>query len=45
MPSGVMKVLVLARLPFNVPTEPVFAARSEQYEDPFREFAVPIAPL
>ena len=45
MPSGVMKVLILARLPFNVPTEPVFAARGEQYEDPFREFAVPQAVL
>ena len=45
IPSGVMKVLILARLPFNVPTEPVFAARGEQYEDPFREFAVPQAVL
>ena len=45
MPSGVMKVLVLARLPFNVPTEPVFAARSEQYEDSFQQFAVPQAVL
>ena len=45
LPSGVMKVLVLARLPFNVPTEPVFAARSEQYEDSFREYAVPQAVL
>ena len=45
MPSGVMKVLILARLPFNVPTEPVFAARSEQYEDSFQEFAVPQAVL
>ena len=33
LPSGVMKALILARLPFNVPTEPVFAARGEQYED------------
>ena len=45
MPSGVMKVLILARLPFNVPTEPVFAARSEQYEDSFQQFAVPQAVL
>lgn len=45
MPSGVMKVLILARLPFNVPTEPVFAARSEQYEDSFQQFSVPQAVL
>lgn len=45
MPSGVMKVLILARLPFNVPTEPVFAARSEQYEGSFQQFAVPQAVL
>ena len=40
-----LKVLLLARLPFTVPTEPVFAARSELYEDPFNEFAVPQAIL
>ncbi len=45
LPSGVMTVLILARLPFNVPTEPVFAARSEQYEDPFQQFSVPQAVL
>ena len=40
-----LKVLVLARLPFNVPTEPVFAARSDLYEDPFNEYALPQAVL
>ena len=45
LPGGVLKVLVLARLPFNVPTEPTFAARSEQYEDAFRDYAVPQAVL
>ena len=40
-----LKVLMLARLPFSVPSEPVFAARSEQYESPFNEFAVPQAIL
>ena len=40
-----LKVLVVARLPFNVPTEPIFAARSEQYEQPFMEYAVPQAVL
>ncbi len=40
-----LKVLVLARLPFNVPTEPIFAARSALYEQPFLEYAVPQAVL
>lgn len=40
-----LKVLLLARLPFNVPTEPVFAARSELFEDPFNQYAVPQAIL
>ena len=38
-----LKVLVLVRLPFNVPTDPVFQARSELFEDPFNEYAVPHA--
>jgi DNA polymerase-3 subunit epsilon/ATP-dependent DNA helicase DinG len=40
-----LQVLLLARLPFSVPTEPVFAARSELYEDSFNEYAVPQAVL
>ncbi|HEY7599105.1 MAG TPA: helicase C-terminal domain-containing protein, partial [Candidatus Limnocylindrales bacterium] len=33
-----LSLLVIARLPFNVPTEPVFAARSAEYDDPFAEY-------
>ena len=40
-----LKVLLVMRLPFSVPSEPVFAARSELYEDPFNEYAVPNAIL
>ena len=40
-----LQVLLLARLPFSVPTEPVFAARSELFEQPFYEYAVPQAVL
>ena len=43
--DNAMKVLVVARLPFNVPTEPVFAARSGLYDSPFMQFAVPQAVL
>lgn len=37
--------IVLTRLPFAVPNEPIFAARSEQYEDSFNQYAVPVAVL
>ncbi|HEU4759838.1 MAG TPA: helicase C-terminal domain-containing protein, partial [Dehalococcoidia bacterium] len=40
-----LSLLVMARLPFTVPTEPVFAARSALYDDPFGEYALPQAVL
>ena len=43
--GGLLKALVVARLPFHVPTEPIFAARSTQYEDAFRQYALPQAVL
>ena len=45
LPGESLKVLLVTRLPFSVPSEPVFAARSELYEDPFNSFAVPQAIL
>jgi DNA polymerase-3 subunit epsilon/ATP-dependent DNA helicase DinG len=36
-----LSVLVIAKLPFSVPTDPIFAARSERFADPFNEFGVP----
>jgi len=33
------------RLPFAVPTDPIFAARSELYENSFMQYAVPDAIL
>ncbi|MEX0760839.1 MAG: helicase C-terminal domain-containing protein [Dehalococcoidia bacterium] len=38
-----LKALIMARLPFPVPTDPVFSARSELYEDGFGEYAIPEA--
>lgn len=38
-----LSLLVITRLPFTVPSDPVFAARSELFEDPFRQYAVPQA--
>jgi len=40
-----LSVLVITRLPFAVPTDPVFSARAELYDDPFNEYMVPRAVL
>jgi DNA polymerase-3 subunit epsilon/ATP-dependent DNA helicase DinG len=45
LPGGVLKALVIGRLPFHVPTDPIFAARSGQYEDAFHQYALPQAVL
>lgn len=45
VPGEALSVLVIVKLPFAVPSDPVFAARSEAYSDPFHEFAVPQAVL
>lgn len=36
-----LSCLVIVKLPFSVPTDPVFAARSEAFEEPFRQYSVP----
>lgn len=38
-------VLIIARLPFNVPSDPVFAARSELFRDPFNQYNIPLVAL
>ncbi len=40
-----LSVLVIAKLPFRVPSDPVFAARSEQFDDPFAQYSLPQAIL
>lgn len=40
-----LSCLAITRLPFNVPTDPIFAARSETFDDPFAQYAVPEAVL
>jgi DNA polymerase-3 subunit epsilon/ATP-dependent DNA helicase DinG len=40
-----LSVLVIAKLPFAVPSDPVFAARSEGFEDAFNQYSVPNAIL
>ncbi|HEY6043152.1 MAG TPA: helicase C-terminal domain-containing protein, partial [Anaerolineae bacterium] len=40
-----LSCLVMARLPFSVPSDPIFAARSETFDDAFGQYAVPEAVL
>ena len=40
-----LSCVVIARLPFAVPSDPIFAARSETYEDPFNQYSIPDAIL
>jgi DNA polymerase-3 subunit epsilon/ATP-dependent DNA helicase DinG len=45
LPGGTLKALVLTRLPFQVPSDPIVKARSEQYEDAFGQYSIPQAVL
>jgi ATP-dependent DNA helicase DinG len=45
IPGDSLSALVITRLPFAVPTDPIFAARSETYSDSFKEYALPDAIL
>ena len=40
-----LSLLVITKLPFSVPSDPVFAARSEMFDDAFMNYAVPQAVL
>jgi len=40
-----LSCLVIVRLPFSVPSDPIFAARSRTFDEPFAEYAVPEAVL
>ncbi|HOU15872.1 MAG TPA: helicase C-terminal domain-containing protein [Anaerolineae bacterium] len=45
VPGEALSCLVIVKLPFDVPNDPIVAARSEGYEDPFNEYMVPEAIL
>ncbi|MCU0496455.1 MAG: DNA polymerase III subunit epsilon, partial [Anaerolineae bacterium] len=45
IPGESLSALVITRLPFTVPTDPIFAARSETYNDQFNQYALPDAIL
>jgi len=45
VPGERLSCVIMVRLPFPVPTDPVYAARAEQVRDPFGQLALPQAAL
>ena len=45
IPGEALSVLVIVKLPFAVPSDPLVAARAETFEDPFNEYHLPEAIL
>lgn len=45
VPGDALSQIVITRLPFPVPTDPVYAGRAESFQDPFTDFALPQAIL
>ncbi len=45
IPGERLSCVIVVRLPFPVPTDPVYAARAEQVRDPFSQLALPQAAL
>ncbi len=45
VPGEALSVLMLVKLPFDVPSDPIISARSETFEDPFYQYALPEAIL
>ena len=45
IPGAALSVLVIVKLPFDVPSDPIIAARSETFDDPFNEYHLPEAIL
>jgi len=45
LPGDEVRCLLIARLPFAVPSDPLVAARSAEFEDAFNEYMVPDAVL
>jgi ATP-dependent DNA helicase DinG len=45
IPGDALQCVVIAKLPFAVPDEPIIEARMERLKNPFREFQIPQATL
>ena len=45
VPGEALSVLMIAKLPFDVPNDPIIQSRSETFENPFSEYTLPEAIL
>jgi len=45
VPGDALSVLLIVKLPFDVPSDPIISARSETFDDPFYQYALPEAIL
>jgi ATP-dependent DNA helicase DinG len=45
VPGDALSVLVIVKLPFDVPSDPIIASRSETFDDPFYQYQLPEAIL
>ena len=45
LPGDRLRCVIIAKLPFPVPDDPLIQGRSERYDDPFREYQLPLAAL
>ncbi|MCX8061121.1 MAG: exonuclease domain-containing protein, partial [Anaerolineales bacterium] len=45
VPGAALSVLLITKLPFDVPSDPIISARAETFEDPFLQYSIPEAVL
>jgi DNA polymerase-3 subunit epsilon/ATP-dependent DNA helicase DinG len=45
LPGDLLRCVIIAKLPFPVPDDPLVQGRAERYDDPFREYHLPLAAL
>jgi len=45
VPGEALSILVIVKLPFDVPSEPIVAARASTFDEPFYEYSLPEAIL
>ena len=45
IPGAALSCVVIVKLPFDVPSDPIFAARQQSFDNPFYDYAVPEAVL
>ncbi len=41
LPGDELQCLLIVKLPFSVPTDPLVSARSQEFDDPFNEYTLP----